>query len=77
MGLVTAIPAVVAYNHFANKLRQIESEMNNFAADFLNIIKRGGKLRPGEVDFAEMLQLEKIDPELVPPHVSCRCLVWP
>jgi biopolymer transport protein TolQ len=40
MGLVTAIPAVVAYNHFANKLRQIESEMNNFAADFLNIIKR-------------------------------------
>ena len=40
MGLVTAIPAVVAYNHFANKLRQIDSEMNNFAADFLNIIKR-------------------------------------
>jgi biopolymer transport protein TolQ len=40
IGLATAIPAVVAYNHFANKLRLVENEMNNFAADFLNIIKR-------------------------------------
>jgi len=46
IGLVTAIPAVVAYNHFANKLRQIESEMNNFAADFStssNVISSAGK----------------------------------
>jgi biopolymer transport protein TolQ len=40
IGLATAIPAVVAFNHFSNKLRQIESEMNNFSADFLNIVKR-------------------------------------
>jgi biopolymer transport protein TolQ len=40
IGLATAIPAVVAFNHFSNKLRQAESEMNNFAADFLNIVKR-------------------------------------
>jgi biopolymer transport protein TolQ len=40
IGLATAIPAVVAFNHFSNKLRQIESEMSNFCADFLNIVKR-------------------------------------
>jgi biopolymer transport protein TolQ len=40
IGLGTAIPAVVGFNHFTNKLRQIDSEMNNFAADFLNLVKR-------------------------------------
>ncbi len=40
IGLATAIPAVVAFNHFSNKLRQMESEMSNFSADFLNIVKR-------------------------------------
>ncbi len=40
MGLAAAIPAVVAYNHFANRIRMIEIEMSHFAADFLNILKR-------------------------------------
>ena len=40
IGLATAIPAVIAFNHFSNKLRQVESEMSNFSADFLNIVKR-------------------------------------
>lgn len=40
MGLAAAIPAVVAYNHFANRIRNIENEMSHFAADFLNILKR-------------------------------------
>ena len=39
-GLAAAIPAVVAYNHFNNKIRIIESEMQNFSADFLNLIER-------------------------------------
>lgn len=39
-GLFAAIPAVVAYNYFVARLRTIETEMQNFAADFLNIIKR-------------------------------------
>ena len=39
-GLVAAIPAVIAFNHFMHKIRIIESELQNFAADFLNIIER-------------------------------------
>ena len=39
-GLAAAIPAVVAYNYFANKVRVLESEMHNFSADFVNLIQR-------------------------------------
>jgi biopolymer transport protein TolQ len=39
-GLAAAIPAVIAYNHFTNKVRNLETEMVNFANDFLNIVKR-------------------------------------
>lgn len=39
-GLVAAIPAVVAYNYFMGKIKMISSEMDNFAAEFLNIIER-------------------------------------
>ncbi|MBU1432711.1 protein TolQ [Myxococcota bacterium] len=40
IGLVAAIPAVIAYNYFLNRLRVIEAHMENFSSDFLNIIKR-------------------------------------
>jgi len=40
MGLAAAIPAVVAYNHFSNKIRMIESEMSHFSTDYLNMLKR-------------------------------------
>lgn len=39
-GLAAAIPAVIAFNHFMYKIRIIESELQNFSADFLNIIER-------------------------------------
>jgi biopolymer transport protein TolQ len=39
-GLAAAIPAVMAYNYFMSKIRTIDSELQNFAADFLNIIER-------------------------------------
>jgi len=39
-GLAAAIPAVIAFNHFMHKIRIIESELQNFSADFLNIIER-------------------------------------
>jgi len=39
-GLAVAIPSVVAYNYFINKIKVIDSELNSFAADFLNIIER-------------------------------------
>jgi biopolymer transport protein TolQ len=40
IGLGAAIPAVVAYNYFTNRVRVMENEMNYFAADFLNLLKR-------------------------------------
>jgi biopolymer transport protein TolQ len=39
-GLAAAIPSVIAYNYFSNQVRVLESEMNNFSSDFLNIIER-------------------------------------
>ena len=39
-GLAVAIPAVIAFNYFTQKIRIIESELNSFSADFLNIIDR-------------------------------------
>jgi biopolymer transport protein TolQ len=40
VGLVAAIPAVMAYNYFNARLRVLHAEMDNFSADFLNIVKR-------------------------------------
>jgi biopolymer transport protein TolQ len=40
IGLVAAIPAVMAYNYFSRRIRVISSEMETFSSDFLNIIRR-------------------------------------
>lgn len=40
IGLVAAIPAVMAYNYFVRRIRVLESETESFAADYLNIVKR-------------------------------------
>ncbi len=40
VGLAAAIPAVVAYNFFVNRVRRISVEMENFSAEFLNIVER-------------------------------------
>jgi biopolymer transport protein TolQ len=40
IGLVAAIPAVMAYNYFQRRLRVQRSEMEMFEHDYLNIIKR-------------------------------------
>lgn len=39
-GLAVAIPAVIAFNYFMQKIRVIETELISFSADFLNIIER-------------------------------------
>lgn len=39
-GLAVAIPAVIAFNYFMQKIRVVESELISFSADFLNIIER-------------------------------------
>ncbi len=40
VGLVAAIPAVMAYNYFTRRIRVLRSEMETFEQDYLNIIKR-------------------------------------
>lgn len=40
VGLFAAIPAVVAYNHFMSRIKVLDSEMESFSSDFLNIVKR-------------------------------------
>jgi biopolymer transport protein TolQ len=39
-GLFAAIPAVIAYNHFLGRLKVFGAEMDDFAAEFLNLIER-------------------------------------
>ena len=40
IGLVAAIPSVLAYNYFTRRIRVLKSEMETFEQDYLNIIKR-------------------------------------
>ena len=39
-GLFAAIPAVVAYNSFVSRIKVLDSQMQEFTSDFLNIVKR-------------------------------------
>ncbi len=39
-GLAVAIPSVIGYNFFVQKIRVIDTEMQSFSADFLNIVER-------------------------------------
>ncbi|MBF0285183.1 MAG: protein TolQ [Magnetococcales bacterium] len=40
MGLIAAIPAVIAYNKYHAELRRLHQKMDNFGAEFLNILER-------------------------------------
>ena len=39
-GLFAAIPAVIAYNHFIARMKNIASEMDDFSSEFLNLVER-------------------------------------
>ncbi|MBI4523117.1 MAG: protein TolQ [Deltaproteobacteria bacterium] len=39
-GLAAAIPAVMAYNHFLQKIKVLAADMDNFSHEFLNIAER-------------------------------------
>jgi len=39
-GLAAAIPAVIFYNYYLNKVKDMSGEMDNFASEVLNIIER-------------------------------------
>jgi biopolymer transport protein TolQ len=43
-GLAAAIPAVVAYNFFVQKIRGVASEVDQFTTEFINLVER--QLRP-------------------------------
>jgi len=40
LGLAVAIPAVMAYNFFNNKLKVISTQVDNFALEFLSAVKK-------------------------------------
>ncbi len=40
IGLMAAIPAVIAFNYFVRRVKVLHSEMEGFSNDFLNITKR-------------------------------------
>jgi biopolymer transport protein TolQ len=40
IGLAAAIPAVMAYNFFVRRIQVLETEMDAFASDYLNIVRR-------------------------------------
>lgn len=40
IGLVAAIPAVMAYNFFIRRIQVLESELGAFTKDYLNIVRR-------------------------------------
>ncbi len=39
-GLAVAIPSVIAYNYFIDRIRVLDSEFQSFASDLLNIMER-------------------------------------
>jgi biopolymer transport protein TolQ len=44
-GLFAAVPAVVAYNYFLQKIREFAARMDDFSLELLNIIDRSGDAR--------------------------------
>ncbi len=39
-GLAVAIPSVIAYNYFTDRIRALDSELQSFGSDILNIMER-------------------------------------
>jgi biopolymer transport protein TolQ len=40
LGLFAAIPAVIAYNQFISRMKNIAGEMDDFSSEFLNLVER-------------------------------------
>ena len=40
LGLGAAIPALMGYNFFANRLRELRSQMTDFILEFINLAER-------------------------------------
>lgn len=44
MGLAVAIPAVIAYNHYASRLHLFTGELEGFASEFVGTLAREGRI---------------------------------
>ena len=40
VGLLAAIPAVMAYNYFVNRIKKLSAHLDGFATDYLNTLRR-------------------------------------
>ena len=40
LGLFAAIPAVIAYNQFVSKMKNVAAEMDDFSSEFMNLVER-------------------------------------
>ncbi|MBL4818041.1 MAG: protein TolQ [Deltaproteobacteria bacterium] len=40
-GLVAAIPAVIAYNYFSNRIRSMAACIDTFSNDFIHVVRKG------------------------------------
>jgi len=47
-GLAAAIPAVVAYNFFVNRLRRLEVQLEIFSAELMTLIEEAYRKCPSE-----------------------------
>jgi biopolymer transport protein TolQ len=47
MGLFAAIPAVIAYNRFADKAVRLEYRYDGFSEEFASILQRHARTRQG------------------------------
>jgi biopolymer transport protein TolQ len=43
-GLIVAIPAIVAYNHFLAKLNLVSGELEGFSSEFIGTLAREGRV---------------------------------
>jgi biopolymer transport protein TolQ len=48
IGLFAAIPAVIAYNRFADQVSRLEMRFDTFVEEFSTILQRHGPSRPGQ-----------------------------
>jgi biopolymer transport protein TolQ len=45
MGLVAAIPAVIAFNRYADKVARLEIRYDSFTEEFLSILQRHARAK--------------------------------
>jgi len=78
IGLVAAIPAVIAYNHFLNKVNVLIRRMDNFCQEMLNVVQRMAAQPPGTVAM-EVGQRETRRRSMlaqIKRHPFVRCSCW-